>query len=196
MTTITVRSLLPPSSTALERAADLAAATRIEPLPAHRLWNPWTCPPQALPALAWGLSVDEWDDAWPEQVQRQVCADSLQVHARKGTVESIRRALAAAGLVNAQHGWTAHIVEGIASLRHDGTADYDGSRTYGSDYSWASWSVTLNRPVTIAQAQSARRLLEATAPARCTLAEFLFTSAAWIYDGQRTHDGSITYGAV
>lgn len=193
---MTGASLLPPSATALGRAADLAAAGRIDPLPAPRLWDPWTCPVAVLPALAWALSVDEWDDAWNEAVKRQICATSLPVHARKGTVYSIRQALASAGLTNAALGWTADIVEGVFTLRHDGTQIYNGERTHGADRVWAAWSVTLTRPITIAQAASARRILEDTAPARCTLHEFLFTAAAWIYDGAPRHDGSITYGAI
>lgn len=189
-------SLLPASASTLERRlAETLADAQALTVPAN-LWDPWSCPAVALPALAWALRVDEWDDAWPEPVRRQVCADAIEIHRRRGTRASIQRALRAVGLVNDAFGWTAEIVEGVAALRYDGTASYDGVRDHGSDVNWAAYTVTLNRPVTVEQAASARRLLDATAPARCELYEFNYEATAYTYRGQYTHDGSITHGAV
>lgn len=189
------RSLLPPSATPLARAITEAAAP-LGALPVHRLWDPWACPPAALPALAWALSVDEWDDAWPEEVQRKVCADSLPVHARKGTVDSVRQVLRSVGLIDEQRGYTAHIVEGISAFVRDGTATHNGTRLRNESASWASYQVILNRPITIAQAALARRQLEATAPARCTLDELTFTAVDWLRNGAKLRNGTITYGAA
>lgn len=192
---MTDRSLLPPSATTLARAITEAAAP-LGALPVSRLWDPWACPAAALPALAWALSVDEWDDAWPEEVKRQVCADSLPVHARKGTVDSVRQVLRSVGLIDEARGYTAHIVEGISAFVRDGTATHNGTRTRGETAEWAAYRVTLNRPITIAQAALARRQLDATAPARCTLDELTFTATAWLRNGARLRDGTITYGAA
>lgn len=189
------RSLLPPSAAPLARAITEAAAP-LGALPVHRLWDPWACPAAALPALAWALSVDEWDDAWPEEVKRQVCADSLPVHARKGTVGSVRQVLRSVGLIDEQRGYTAHIVEGISAFVRDGTATHNGTRLRNESASWASYRVILNRPITIAQAALARRQLEATAPARCTLDELTFTAVGWLRNGAKLRNGTITYGAA
>lgn len=87
-------SLLPPQSTVTERALESAAA-RIEtvPHPLDILWNPWSCPVKILSWLAWALSVDDWNPAWPERVQRQVIAAALKVHRYKGTPGAVRLAL-------------------------------------------------------------------------------------------------------
>ena len=192
---MTDRSLLPPSATALERAITEAAAP-LGALPVPRLWDPWACPAAALPALAWALSVDEWDDAWPEEVKRQVCAAALPMHARKGTVDSVRQVLRSVGLIDEARGYTAHIVEGIGTFVRDGTATHNGTRTRGETAEWAAYRVTINRPLTIAQAATARRILESTAPARCTLDELNFTAASWLRDGSRSRNATITYGAA
>lgn len=91
--------LLPPNATAPERAL-ASAVGRISavPVPLHHLWNPATCPPALLPWLAWALSVDVWDPAWPERTKRAVLRESFAVHRRKGTAGAVRRALAAAGV--------------------------------------------------------------------------------------------------
>ena len=192
---MTDRSLLTPSATPLARAVTEAAAP-LGALPVPRLWDPWACPAVALPALAWALSVDEWDDAWPEEVKRQVCADSLPVHARKGTVGSVRQVLRSVGLIDDVRGYTAHIVEGISAFVRDATATHNGTRTRDESAEWAAYRVTLNRPITLEQAALARRQLDATAPARCTLDELTFTAAAWLRNGARLRDGTITYGAA
>lgn len=192
-------SLLPPSTTANERR--LSAGLSLSPLEvaADRiaaLWDADTCPASCLSALAWALRVDEWSDGWPVAVRRQVCRDAIYLHRRRGSRASIERALLSLGLVNPALGYTAHIVEGLTDLRHDGTSNHDGTKTYGETPSWASWRIELNRPITIAQAASARRVLEATAPARSTLVALDFRDAAWLYDGARTYDGSISHGAA
>ncbi|MBB4267357.1 phage tail protein I [Roseospira visakhapatnamensis] len=92
-------SLLPPNATPLERALDGASA-RVGDIPVgvvRTLWNPWTCPADRLPWLAWACSVDVWDDAWPEATRRRVIADSYAVHSVKGTVGAVRWALASLG---------------------------------------------------------------------------------------------------
>lgn len=84
-------SLLPPTSTALERALEQATA-RIGGIDVdlpRRLWDPWTCPADMLPWLAWGLSMDSWDNRWPEAVRRQRVASAIEIQRRKGTAQSV-----------------------------------------------------------------------------------------------------------
>lgn len=185
--------LLPPNATAQEHAITQACAP-LGDLAVPRIWNPYTCPPAALPALAWALSVDEWDDTWPLDVRRATVAAALQIHARKGTVSSIKAALTAAGLINPALGYTAQIYEGAGSLNYDGTGTYDGVSDHSAGGNWATYQVVLNRPITLAQAAFARRLLAATVPARCHLAAFLNPTSNWLHDGTVIRDGSVSYG--
>lgn len=188
--------LLPPNATATERSIAQAAADATGLSVFASLWNPATCPAAALPALAWALRVDEWSDDWPVETQRRVCADAIEIHRRRGTRASIERALRSVGIINDAFGWTAQIDEGITGLRYDGSEIHDGARDYGSDVSWASYIVTINRPLSIAEAQIAQRVLKATAPARCELAEFNFEGSAYTYNGAQTYDGAVTHGAI
>jgi phage tail P2-like protein len=84
--------LLPPNATPQERALSLATGRDVG-VPIKQLWSPLTCPASVLPWLAWALSVDEWDGAWPVETQRQVIAASIDQHRKKGTVGALRRAL-------------------------------------------------------------------------------------------------------
>lgn len=90
--------LLPANATPQERALSESTG-RIEsiPVPVDTVWNPWTCPVSLLPWLAWALSVDEWSSEWTEQQQRQVVADSIGIHRKKGTRGAIDRALNSLG---------------------------------------------------------------------------------------------------
>ncbi len=96
----TVKSLLPANATALERALEAAQARLGNvPVPVDQLWDPWRCPAELLPWLAWAWSVDEWDPEWPEEVKRRVIAAAPEVHRRKGTRAAVEQALRAIGVV-------------------------------------------------------------------------------------------------
>lgn len=85
-------ALLPPSASALERAAAEACAQAVAlQVPIRDLWNPNTCPAPLLPYLAWAFSVDRWDPAWSPATKRAVIAAAWWVHKRKGTIGAIRR---------------------------------------------------------------------------------------------------------
>jgi phage tail P2-like protein len=84
--------LLPPNATIQERAISLSV-DRLPTVPIKTLWTPATCPEAQLPWLAWALSVDEWDAAWPIETKREVIAASIEQHRKKGTVGALRRAL-------------------------------------------------------------------------------------------------------
>ncbi len=92
-------SLLPGNLSDLERDLDVAIS-RIEQIsiPIAELWNPNTCPIDALPFLAWALSVDQWRSDWSEKIKRQVVAGSLDVHRVKGTRPAVERALSDLGI--------------------------------------------------------------------------------------------------
>ncbi|WP_052713191.1 phage tail protein I [Pseudoalteromonas rubra] len=117
-------SLLPNQATKLEQTLDRVAA-RIEqvPVPLATLWDPWHCPAHFLPWLADGLSVDSWDSRWPEQIQRQVIADSVPNHRIKGTVGAIKQSLSSLNVSVELHEWwqtggVPHSAE-LLALAHD-----------------------------------------------------------------------------
>lgn len=91
-------ALLPPNATPLERALARAGAMPHKPEIIRTLWNPWTCPIELLPWLAWAWSVDEWDLAWTETQQRAMVAASKKLHQKKGTTWAVREALIRSGL--------------------------------------------------------------------------------------------------
>ena len=99
--------LLPVGSSPLEVAA-AAALSKIErvPVPLRTLWNPSACPVNLLPYLAWALSVDRWDEAWPESTKRSVIMSSFFVHQHKGTISALRRVVEPLGfLIEVREWW-------------------------------------------------------------------------------------------
>lgn len=184
-------SLLPLNSTQFEDALEAATSAMTDlPVPISALWDASRCPAAHLPWLAWALSVDEWDPTWTEDTQRAVIASSVEVHRHKGTVWAMRRALGVAGLGDAE------IHESWSGTQYDGTARYDGSRTYMRADHWAEYRVHLTRPVSLAQAARARAILEAEAPARCKLKILTFEAAAHLYNGAIRYDGTFNHGAA
>lgn len=92
MTTDPRPHLLPPSSTPLERAVAQALAAAFDyPVLLRELWNPATCPLDALPFLAWARSVDWWNEDWPEAKKRAFVTSAFEVHRKKGTLGALRR---------------------------------------------------------------------------------------------------------
>lgn len=92
-------SLLPANVSDLERDLEIALA-RLEDIeiPIATLWNPWKCPLEVLPFLAWAVSVDLWRSDWLESVKRSVVANSMSGHRRKGTRPAVEQALNALGV--------------------------------------------------------------------------------------------------
>lgn len=176
----TPASLLPPNATLLELALEVTAAARLEalPVPLRALWSVADCPAALLPTLAWGLSVDVWDPLWGATRQRAVCAASIDIHRRRGTVGSVRAALAAAGYPDAT------ITEGSSPWRiGDGTV-IGPDAIIGSTGNWADYQVAIERPITTEQGAYITELLAATAPARCKLTVLSYAAAPWcIGDG-------------
>ena len=95
---MTASHLLPPNASALEIAlATPLARLNTVPVPIDRLLRADQCPAALLPWLAWALSVDIWDARWTEEKKRAICAESFELHRRKGTVYTLKRYLAYAG---------------------------------------------------------------------------------------------------
>ncbi|MDF2602973.1 phage tail protein I [Sphingomonas sp.] len=88
-------TLLPPNATALERALEHGTAQLSDvTAPIDTLVNPATIAPEALPWLAYGLSVDSWKASWPEALKRRAVAGSIALHRIKGTRRSVEMVLA------------------------------------------------------------------------------------------------------
>lgn len=86
--------LLPPDASVFEIALDRCEARTLDiPVPLRDLWRPETCPAHLLPFLAWGLSVDLWEDDWPEGRKRRICSEALKLHRLKGTLDGVKRLL-------------------------------------------------------------------------------------------------------
>lgn len=106
-----MESLLPPNSSALERGIE-AAMARLDSHPLRTLYNPDTCPAHLLHELAWAWSVDHWDDSWSEPVKRSVIRSAFYVHAHKGTLGALRRAVAPLGIPLSVREWWQSVPEG------------------------------------------------------------------------------------
>lgn len=182
-------SLLPNNATVFEESMEGATA-RISDVPVlvRNVWNPQTCPASLLPWLSWALRVNEWDSSWPEATQRAVIASSARVHRVKGTVASIKDALAAAGYPGVQ------VVEGAGSWYLDGSRMLNGNDYFGDGSKWAWYRVKLAAPIANSQVAQVKRILADTAPARCFLEALDFSEAAFLLNGAVRLDGSYNLG--
>lgn len=185
-------TLLPINATSPEVALELSIGGRITniPVPIREMWSPDSCPSDKLAFLAWAFGCDEWDPNWSDDAKRQTIREAVLMQSRKGSAWAVRRVLK-----NAGYG-TATITEGLYGRKHDGSADFDGLETYGDPRQWATYRVVLDQPITNAQAAQVRRLLEATAPARCKLQALSYVAAANIYNGAISHDGIYNHGTA
>lgn len=109
----TFQSLLPPNATRIERALAQVNARALDlPTPMRDLWNPDTCPAAPLPWLAWSYDVGQWDSAWSDEQKRATIKSTLFVHRHKGTIGSVRGALAALGFTVQVQEWFKQIPAG------------------------------------------------------------------------------------
>lgn len=79
--------LLPPHASDLLQAMDKAldALSGVPVAKVATLWNPWLCPKDWLPWLAFAMRATEWSDHWTEQQQRQYIASLPYVNRIRGT---------------------------------------------------------------------------------------------------------------
>lgn len=187
-----IRSLLPFNHDPVRRALEMVMAEPLVALelPIEQLWHPDTCPLHLLPWLAWALSVDFWDSGWSEDSKRASIREAVSIHRGKGTLQSVQRALKAAGYGDAT------VVERYGHETHDGTYSHDGSINYSEPDHWAEYRVYLTTPITIEQAAQVRAILRLVAPARSHLKGLFFTEALNSYNDRITYDGSFTYGVA
>lgn len=185
-------SLLPPNSTALERAIEGAAASRLEVLATdgvRTIGDPTLCPVAALPHLAWSRSVDVLDPAASEATKRRVIATAPAVHRIKGTPVSVENALASMGIA-------AQVEERVGARRYDGQTRHDGIAVHGPADGWALYRIILGTPLRNDQVVSVRRLLETTAPKHCELLSLDYQEVANLYDGRSRYDGAYNHGSA
>lgn len=162
-------SLLPPNSTATERALEAATAPGFDlPVEIASLSSPDTCPPQFLASLAWGLSVDSWDSNWTDARKREVIKASVEVHRRKGTVGSIKRALAAMGYGDAV------LREGFAETQLGQERPLGRGWRLAASGHWADYAIDIQTLISRADADLLVARLAAVAPVRCRLRRISF----------------------
>lgn len=182
--------LLPPWRGSAERALATAGQHPALDVPLDRLWDPARCPAELLPWLAWTLSVEDWDSAWPEWRKREVVGGAIALHRMRGTVAAVRRVLQITGYGSAK------IIERWGAKFRDGELVRDGAEMRVAADHWAEYRVILDRPITAAQAVKVRALIERAAPARCHLKLLDFTEAAILRDGTVQRDDTYTRGAA
>lgn len=172
-------STLPPNSTALERALEATFAARLDalPMPVGQMMNPATCPSAFLPWLAWALSVDDWDAAWSETTKRSVVAASISVHRRKGTIASVKAAMAAMGYGDVV------VTEGRNMLVGGPWLVGDPTVPVGSAEHWADYWLTIDEVITPNEANKISQRMAQVAPARCRLARIVVNNAATVVGG-------------
>jgi hypothetical protein len=189
------RSLLPgaPHASAARapigiHAIDIAAsrAFNLDPQTLIDMTDPDTCPAAALPFLAWAASVDEWPVGATADQKRAIIKASVAVHRSKGTMQSIKAVLEAAGY------GAATITLGADIARYSGGVNYDGSISYGSENNWALWSITIENSDPI-PSDYLINLLIRTAPARCVLVSVGYQKLFFRHNAVFTHDGTRNY---
>jgi hypothetical protein len=93
-----MESILSPNATEYERTLASQVDRLLDlDIPIRVLWDPWNCPENLLPYLAWALSVDLWDPTWPITKRRSVIANAINHHQIKGTLKSIETYLGLVG---------------------------------------------------------------------------------------------------
>lgn len=101
------QTLLPSSSSRLEKALDRALARRLEalPLPIRAAWNADQIDAESLPWMAWALGKRTWNAEWPESVRRALVRTAIPTARRMGSVQSVRDVVAAFGGALAIREW-------------------------------------------------------------------------------------------
>lgn len=103
---------LPLNSTPLELAVE-AANYEETLIPLRSLYNADTCPEHLLPYLASAWSVDRWNNNWAPEAKRTAIRSAYDVHARKGTIGSLRRVVEPLGYLIDVVEWFDTVPEGV-----------------------------------------------------------------------------------
>lgn len=183
------RQLLPPNRTPLEAAIADALIVRADPAPLRGMADSTRCPVPFLPVLAWERCVDI-ESAATVQQQRALIASALPVHQVKGTIHAVRQTFRDLGLGEVE------IDEGTGVFGYDGAAAFDGFASYGDPDGWAEYRVRIDKLLSVAQAEAARRILYTSTPTRCVLWGIDFTGAELIYNDMAAFDGGYSFGVA
>ncbi|MGA3800993.1 phage tail protein I [Pseudomonas fluorescens] len=105
-------SQLPLNSTPLELAVETANYENTL-IPLRSLYNADTCPEHLMPYLAWSWSVDRWNNNWEPEAKRTAIRSAYDVHARKGTIGSLRRVVEPLGYLIDVVEWFDTVPEGV-----------------------------------------------------------------------------------
>lgn len=99
-------SLLPPNSTAGERALE-SVLSCVGELPGDLriLKNPDLCPADLLPWLAWEYAVTYWQSDWDEGQKRAVIRAAAWQNKHRGTRGAVERALSTVGYESQLQEW-------------------------------------------------------------------------------------------
>lgn len=91
-------SILPPGSSALEKALEQVAARRTDlPVALRTYRQPPNLAMSILPWLAWELSLDNWSSDWSEAIKRERVKQAIPIARQKGTAQSVRGVVASFG---------------------------------------------------------------------------------------------------
>jgi phage tail P2-like protein len=126
--------LLPSNQTPLEAALAIAMTLQVDPSVLATLNDPWHCPAEVLPWLAWALNVDIWDAGWPEQMQRTVIAGTRELKRHKGTSWAVKQALNLMGYTVDFRAWWQQTPPGMP---YTGTLGIDVTGIAINDSDWA-----------------------------------------------------------
>lgn len=183
--------LLPPNARPLERALDAISADRFNLDPGIRLvWDPDAAPMDILPWLAYAYSVDLWDDGWSEETKRSVTAQSLLVHARKGTVGALKDAIRAAGYGECD------VFDGLDARRRDGSVTRGGTHFYSTYTHWCWFTVVMHSPVSLPQAEQIRRIINLVKRESNRLHQLRYDRALNTRNGVVIRNGDFTRGVI
>lgn len=129
------QTLLPSNQKSFVKQLDKATCDALQQVDEdviRKVWRPSECPLEFLPFLAWAVGVDEWDDAWSEDVKRKTVAESVWLHWHKGTNPAITDALSRLGLPFEYTEWWQQVPRGrrgTATIRF-----YSKSQSLGEEF--------------------------------------------------------------
>lgn len=187
-----LHTVLPSGSTPLEKGMVYAFDTEPHERVITTVLDVDNCPLSLLPWLAWSLNIDTWSSSWPEDYKRQVIKNAQNIQAIKGTIGAVKQALADLGHDNAV------VVERVNGGRYysDGSP-HNGAFNYGEAGMWATFKVSLTRPISIQQAQLITARLDNVKRACVHLIGLDFSTATLRYNDQSLkYDGKYTHGTV
>lgn len=96
-------------ATGLEKAWSDVDADRLIETNAEAIidiWDPYACPAQLLPFLAWAMGITFWNNKWSETTKRDWIARQFEFKSLRGTQAGIEMALDFAGRDVSQFGFT------------------------------------------------------------------------------------------